>query len=658
MSNMKLTVLALALLAALPILATAPHLPFETEELAYSADRAHSSRYRTLSWSGDAATFALPQTWLAGRVYLHVSAAATDADILVNGRALAYEPGQDYADITYFLVKGQNRISLHTSSTDWQEDTYLFCRPAKYIEDYTVSTTLDRNIDIRVRTRNADGMTVSLMFMTTDGKILHEKRIFLKDNQIQYAVSLPELQLWSPESPNRYALLISLENQIGEVTECVRHSLLLRSEPAASLPAVRLTEGNTYAPSRRRMLRDLSVLYAANIRAIYAPAVVDRHWLDLCDQHGICVLRSAAPAGTHLLSELTDANGRETAVAQLLRCTHCPISGKLDEKHTALSIRNTSSAALPVLVRWQMTDDGKPIAEGEKTLTLRGEAQKIIIPAKSATGERMLTVRYCTTENTDLLPAGHELGHQQFYLDGTYHFVPAEQFTTNLFVDPDNGLLSINGAEFRPSFRFVDGTATPELWRKAKFRCVGLTKKGKATTYSLEVVSGSKVLGEMSLRYTLLKHGFTIESELTPTDPTALPRFGMMVRLPQDYYRICYYGRGPLPCTPGADAATLVGLYTADIDSERGQHTDVSMLSLTPRQLPTLQTGKPKRGEEEDSVDEVWPVLTVTSAEGAFSFSALHQCVDGSVAQGVELHIDAPLSGRTNHYHQSFTITY
>lgn len=648
----------LALLVALPLLATTPYLPFETEELAYSADRAHSSRYRTLSWSGDAATFALPQPWLAGRVYLHVSAAAIDADIQVNGRALAYEPGQDCADITYFLVKGQNRISLRTTAADWQEDTYLFCRPAKYIEDYSVTTTLDRSMDINVRTRNADGMTISMMVMSTDGNILHEKRIFLKDNRIQYSVSLPELQLWSPDSPNRYHLLISLENQVGDVTECVRHTLLFRPEPAATLPAVRLTDGNTYAPSRRRMLRDLSVLFAANIRAVYAPAVVDQYWLDLCDQHGICVLRTAAPAGTHLLSELTDSNGRESAAGQLLRCTHCPISGTLDDKHTTLSIRNTSSATIPVLVRWQMTDDGKTIAEGEKSLTLRGEAQKITIPTKSAAGERMLTVRYCTTEATPLLPAGHELGHQQFYLDGTYHFTPAEQFTTNLFVDPDNGLLSINGAEFRPSFRFVDGAATPELWRKAKFRCVGLTKKGKATIYSLEVVSGSKVLGEMSLRYTLLKHGFTIESELTPTNPTDLPRFGMMVRLPQDYYRIAYYGRGPLPCTPGEDAATLVGLYTADIDTERGQHTDVSMLSLTPRQLPTLQTGKPKRGEEDDSVDEVWPVLTVTSADGAFSFSAQHQCVDGSVVQGVELHIDAPLSGRTNHYHQSFTITY
>lgn len=655
---MRHTTLLLALLVALPLLATTPYLPFETEELAYSADRAHSSRYRTLSWSGDAASFALPQPWLAGRVYLHVSAAATDADIQVNGRALAYEPGQDCADITYFLVKGQNRISLHTTAADWQEDTYLFCRPAKYIEDYSVTTTLDRSMDISVRTHNADGMTISMMVMSTDGKILHEKRIFLKDNRIQYSVSLPELQLWSPDSPNRYHLLISLENQVGDVTECVRHTLIFRPEPAATLPAVRLTDGNTYAPSRRRMLRDLSVLFAANIRAVYAPAVVDRYWLDLCDQHGICVLRTAAPAGTHLLSELTDVNGRESAVGQLLRCTHCPISGTLDDKHTTLSIRNTSSATIPVLVRWQMADDGKTIAEGEKSLTLRGEAQKITIPTKSAVGERMLTVRYCTTEGTPLLPAGHELGHQQFYLDGTYHFTPAEQFSTNLFVDPDNGLLSINGAEFRPSFRFVDGSATPELWRKAKFRCVGLTKKGKTTIYSLEVVSGSKVLGEMSLRYTLLKHGFTIESDLTPTDPTALPRFGMMVRLPQDYYRIAYYGRGPLPCTPGEDAATLVGLYTADIDAERGQHTDVSMLSLTPRQLPTLQTGKPKRGEEDDSVDEVWPILTVTSADGAFSFSAQHQCVDGSVAQGVELHIDAPLSGRTNHYHQSFTITY
>ncbi|MEO6523302.1 MAG: glycoside hydrolase family 2 TIM barrel-domain containing protein [Mucilaginibacter sp.] len=297
-------------------------------------------------------TFTIPADWKDMNITLHFGGVASGFKVWVNGKFLGY--GEDSFmnsefNITPYLQAGENVLSVQVirwsdgyfleDQDQWRmsgihREVLLLAEPKLRIADFFWQGKLDKDykdvrFQLRPRIENLTGKQVvgyhvKAQLYDVNNKPLLDKpldrsvesivnEIFPRLDNAKFALMEAKLKnplKWSPEIPNLYTLVISLEDTTGHVLEAKSCRVGFRSIEFRESDSKLLINGKlTYlyavnrpdhdpvkgkALTRDIILRDVKTIKQFNfncIRTSHYP--MDPYLYDLCDQYGILVIDEA-----------------------------------------------------------------------------------------------------------------------------------------------------------------------------------------------------------------------------------------------------------------------------------------------------------------------------------------------------------------------------
>ena len=211
--------------------------------------------------------------------------------------------------------------------------------------------------------------------------------------------------------------------------------------------------------------------------------------------------------------------------------------------------------------------------------------------------ETLLNVKACLRHDTPWAKAGFAVASEQFVLTPytyltTMEGTPAQvrQTAQGVSVVTRNGSLSIDNTGALTSWvmdgeELLQAPLEPYFWKPENDnqRAAGFANRlavwkeaaAQRDVKKIRVEKGKdavKVVVEMSLPVgaeMTLTYTFTTDNRImvdadyrpTATDIPLMPKFGMRLRLPADYQRVAYYGRGPWENYPDRKRSAFLGEY-------------------------------------------------------------------------------------------------
>ena len=330
-------------------------------------------------------SFTISAAWENMNVSLHFGGVGSAFKVWINGKFLGYSEDQFLSsefNITPYLQKGENIISVWVirwsdgsfleDQDQWrmsgiQREVYLLAEPKLRIADFFYQTKLDSDykdatLSIRPRIDNLTGHAMPGYVLKA--QLYDEKNQPMLQNPLQKSVDSivneihPRLdqvkfgllettiinpKKWSPDDPNLYTLLLTLEDSTGNILEIKSCKLGFRSIEFRQSDSKLLINGKlTYlygvnrsdhdpilgkALTREIILRDITTIKQFNFNCIrlshYPP---DPYLLDLCDKFGIMVI-DEANLETHGLGGKLDHDAEWTG-AYLDRVTRMVLRDK------------------------------------------------------------------------------------------------------------------------------------------------------------------------------------------------------------------------------------------------------------------------------------------------------------------------------------------
>lgn len=308
-----------------------------------------------------------------------------------------------------------------------------------------------------------------------------------------------------------------------------------------------------------------------------------------------------------------------------------PARGELEIRNTWL-FRDTSNLCLD----WEILADGQPVKAGrlDELDVPPGQSRRIVLNDgfKPDTGrECFLNVRASYRQAEPLIPAGLVMAWQQFPLGGSRPAPPAPSATGRLHVQPDGRRLTITAPDLRAVFDLTSGSLQlyeyrgkpylssgprADFWRPPTDNDFGAGLPEKLRIWKDAVQAGgppevtwhqpSAGLAEVISRQDLLSGDARLETTcrlhadgrlqigiqllaLAGQHPM-LPKFGSMLRLPAEFNRLRWYGRGPRESYWDRQIDNPVGIYEGPVASqlhayvrpqESGNHTGVRWAEVT-----------------------------------------------------------------------------
>lgn len=297
-------------------------------------------------------TFTVPANWKGMNITLHLGGVSSAYKLWINGKFAGYAEDSflpSEFNITPYLQEGENVISvwvIRWSDGSFLEDqdqwrmsgihreVYLQAEPSLRIADFFYQTKLDKDyknalLSIRPRIENLTGkdmpgylLKVQLydannqpvlqqpLLKKADEIIneIHPRLDRVKFGLMETNISNPKK--WSPEEPNLYKLVLTLEDSTGKVLEVKTCKLGFRSIEFRKADSKLLINGKlTYlygvnrpdhhptrgkALTREDILQDIKTIKQFNfncVRLSHYPS--DPYLLDLCDEFGIMVIDEA-----------------------------------------------------------------------------------------------------------------------------------------------------------------------------------------------------------------------------------------------------------------------------------------------------------------------------------------------------------------------------
>lgn len=297
-------------------------------------------------------TFTVPANWKNMNVTLHFGGVSSAYKLWINGKFAGYAEDSflpSEFNITPYLQDGENIISvwvIRWSDGSFLEDqdqwrmsgihreVYLHAEPKLRIADFFYQTKLDKDykdalMSIRPRIENLSGADMpgyvlkaqvydannqpvlqQPLSKKTDEIIneIHPRLDRVKFGLMETTISYPKK--WSPEEPNLYKLVLTLEDSTGKVLEVKTCKLGFRSIEFRKSDSKLLINGKlTYlygvnrpdhhptrgkALTREDILQDIKTIKQFNfncVRLSHYPS--DPYLLDLCDEFGIMVIDEA-----------------------------------------------------------------------------------------------------------------------------------------------------------------------------------------------------------------------------------------------------------------------------------------------------------------------------------------------------------------------------
>ncbi|QNA45711.1 glycoside hydrolase family 2 TIM barrel-domain containing protein [Lacibacter sediminis] len=297
-------------------------------------------------------TFTVPANWKGMNITLHFGGVSSAYKLWINGKFAGYAEDSflpSEFNITPYLQDGENVISvwvIRWSDGSFLEDqdqwrmsgihreVYLQAEPSLRIADFFYQTKLDKEyknalLSIRPRIENLTGKDMpgyvlkaqiydannqpvlqQSLSKKTDEIIneIHPRLDRVKFGLMETTISNPKK--WSPEEPNLYKLVLTLEDSTGKVLEVKTCKLGFRSIEFRKADSKLLINGRlTYlygvnrpdhhptrgkALTREDILQDIKTIKQFNfncVRLSHYPS--DPYLLDLCDEFGIVVIDEA-----------------------------------------------------------------------------------------------------------------------------------------------------------------------------------------------------------------------------------------------------------------------------------------------------------------------------------------------------------------------------
>lgn len=316
-------------------------------------------------------TFTVPAGWKNMNITLHFGGVSSAYKLWINGKFAGYAEDSflpSEFNITPYLQEGENVISvwvIRWSDGSFLEDqdqwrmsgihreVYLMAEPKLRIADFFYQTKLDKEykdavLSIRPRIENLSGREMNgyvlkaQLYDANNQPVLsqplqkkadeiinevHPRLDRVKFGMMETTISNPKK--WSPEDPNLYKLVLSLEDSTGKVLEVKTCKLGFRSIEFRKSDSKLLINGKlTYlygvnrpdhhptkgkALAREDILQDIKTIKQFNfncIRLSHYPS--DPYLLDLCDEFGIMVI-DEANLETHGLGGKLDHDPQWTA---------------------------------------------------------------------------------------------------------------------------------------------------------------------------------------------------------------------------------------------------------------------------------------------------------------------------------------------------------
>jgi beta-galactosidase len=303
-------------------------------------------------------TFELPKNWDGRRVFIHFDGVDSAFYLWVNGVCVGYSQGSRTLaefDLTAFVKPGLNQIAAQVfrwSDGSYLEDqdmwrmsgifrpVYLYSTAAARIRDFAVRTDLDSNYcdailqikpelvaknlslsnwTIRAQLFDANKKPVFTNELSHDAgeilnpnfsaKILDERTPQRGEPKFAWLeAKIKNPKKWTAETPNLYTLVLTLNDENGNVIEAdsckigfrkieIRDGKFLVNGQPIRLRGVNRHEidpdtGHTI--SEARMIQDITLMKRANINAVRTCHYPDDpRWLDLCDRYGLYVMDEA-----------------------------------------------------------------------------------------------------------------------------------------------------------------------------------------------------------------------------------------------------------------------------------------------------------------------------------------------------------------------------
>lgn len=316
-------------------------------------------------------TFTVPPGWKNMNITLHFGGVSSAYKLWINGKFAGYAEDSflpSEFNITPYLQEGENVISvwvIRWSDGSFLEDqdqwrmsgihreVYLMAEPKLRIADFFFQTKLDKEykdavLSIRPRIENLSGREMNgyvlkaQLYDANNQPVLsqplqkpaaeiinevHPRLDRVKFGMMETTISNPKK--WSPEDPNLYKLVLSLEDSTGKVLEVKTCKLGFRSIEFRKSDSKLLINGKLIylygvnrpdhhptkgkALAREDILKDIKTIKQFNfncIRLSHYPS--DPYLLDLCDEFGIMVI-DEANLETHGLGGKLDHDPQWTA---------------------------------------------------------------------------------------------------------------------------------------------------------------------------------------------------------------------------------------------------------------------------------------------------------------------------------------------------------
>lgn len=294
-------------------------------------------------------------------------------------------------------------------------------------------------------------------------------------------------------------------------------------------------------------------------------------------------------------------------------------------------------------LRWRVTEGSRVVARGEQPLRVAAGttgAVPISVPGNPNDRERFLVVEAVTVTGDPMLPRGHVLAHDQFFLDGTR--VPgleptpsAGEVTTSetetavvasvdgarYTVDKKSGTLSsiiLRGKELLAGGPKLDawrapisnetfawGRAEGEDWRKVGLDRLTTTVTGVTVTpvpAGVQVAVTSRAAApdvanawfDQTMTYTIdgsgtVQLGHKVTPQGAVRNLTYLPRIGVSLAVPSSYDRFAWYGRKAESYNDRREGSPI-GVYRSTVEGQytpyyrpqdNSNHTDARWALLT-----------------------------------------------------------------------------
>ena len=288
-------------------------------------------------------SFQLPESWNGKQIFIHFGAVKSAFYLWVNGEKVGYSQGSKTPaefNITPYVKKGRNSVAVEVyrwSDGSWLEcqdfwrisgierDVYLHARPKVYIRDFfckggLINQYSDGLLDLKVEIMNSKVTPVSQYKLTGElfrkidpGIAVWSGSVSIdikegKGSVARFNDVVENIDAWSAELPNLYALILKLSDEGGKLLEYtsadigfrsseIKHGKLLINGKAVHLKGVNRHEHDEYTGhfiSKESMYKDVLLMKQHNINAVRTSHYPnDPYWYKLCDTYGLYVIDEA-----------------------------------------------------------------------------------------------------------------------------------------------------------------------------------------------------------------------------------------------------------------------------------------------------------------------------------------------------------------------------